>query len=157
MDAEPDSTANWISNIAISDILNVMSVRQLLVVADSCYSGTLTRSTIGHLDPGLSPEKRLELMELMAQKRSRMVMTSGGLEPVLDSVGGAHSAFAQSFIEMLGANVGVLPGQEMFQLLRLRVAARAQTMEVSQVPEYAPIKFAGHESGDFFFARLVAN
>jgi hypothetical protein len=23
-----------------------------------------------------------------------------------------------------------------------------------QVPEYAPIKYAGHESGDFFFVRV---
>ncbi len=39
VDAEPDSTANWISNIQITDILNAMAARQILVVADSCYLG----------------------------------------------------------------------------------------------------------------------
>jgi uncharacterized coiled-coil protein SlyX len=157
IDAEPKSSANWISNIAITDVLNAMSVRQLLVVADSCYSGTMTRSSMAQLETGLSEEKRLELMELMAQRRSRMVMSSGGVEPVLDTTGGQHSVFAQSFIELLGKNAGVLPGQEMFSLLQPRVAAAAQTIDTSQVPEYAPIKFAGHESGDFFFVRVASN
>ena len=157
IDAEPNSSANWISNVSITDILNAMAVRQALVVADTCFSGTLTRSTVGQLEVGLSDEKRLELMELMAQKKSRMVLSSGGVEPVLDGVGGPHSVFAQIFVDLLRKNVGALPGQEMFRLLQHRVAAVAQTMDMSQVPEYAPIKFAGHESGDFFFVRLASN
>jgi len=123
------------------------------VVADSCYAGTLTRSSLGRLEGGASEEERLKVIQLMAHKRSRMVMTSGGVEPVLDSAGGAHSAFAQSFIELLRTNVGVLPGQEMFGFLQVRVAATAQRSDIQQVPEYAPIKFAGHEAGDFFFVR----
>ncbi len=154
VDAEPNSSANWISNTTITDVLNAMTVRQLLVVADSCYSGTLTRSSLGQLEGGISEGERAKLMALLAQKRSRMVMTSGGVEPVLDSVGGPHSVFAQFFIELLGQNSGVLLGQEMFRHLQLRVAAGAQQrIDSPQVPEYAPIKFAGHESGDFLFVR----
>src|SRR5262245_50814244 len=154
IDAEPNSSANWISNIAVTDILNAMNVQQLLVVADSCYAGTLTRSSVGRLDAALSETERLKVIQLMARKRSRMVMTSGGLEPVLDSVGGTHSVFAQPFIELLQSNVGVLSGQEMFRQLQLRVAGTAQRVDAQQVPEYAPIKFAGHEAGDFFFVRV---
>ncbi|MDH3445430.1 MAG: caspase family protein, partial [Deltaproteobacteria bacterium] len=153
VDAEPKSTANWISNVAITDILNAMSVRQLLVVADTCFSGTLTRSAMGQLRAGISEQKLAEVIRKMAQKRSRMVMTSGGVEPVLDSLGGKHSAFAQPFIKLLKANVGVLPGQEMFQMLQLPVTAAAQRVRTWQAPEYAPIKHAGHEAGDFIFVR----
>jgi Caspase domain/Sel1 repeat len=153
VDAEPNSSANWISNIAVTDILNAMNVQQLLVVADSCYAGTLTRSSVGRLDAALTETERLKVIQLMARKRSRMVMTSGGLEPVLDSVSGSHSVFAQPFIELLQTNVGVLSGQEMFRQLQIRVAATAQRVDAQQVPEYAPIKFAGHEAGDFFFVR----
>ena len=155
VDAEPNSTANWISNIDITDILNAMSVKQLLVVADSCYSGALTRGAMGRLEPGMSEEEYARVMRLLALQRSRMVMTSGGLEPVLDSAGGRHSIFAQSFLELLQANVGVLAGQEMFQLLLPKVALVASRIEFRQVPEYAPIKFAGHESGDFLFVRTT--
>jgi uncharacterized coiled-coil protein SlyX len=153
VDAEPNSTANWISNVAITDVLNAMTVQQLLVVADSCYAGTLTRSSLGRLEAGLSESERLRLMSVMAQQRSRMVMTSGGVEPVLDSAGGGHSAFAQAFLATLRANVGVLQGQELFGHLRLRVASVADRVQMRQVPEYAPIRYAGHESGDFVFVR----
>ncbi len=153
VDAERKSTANWISNITITDILNAMAVKQLLVVADSCYSGTLTRSALGRLEAGVTRQETLKVMQHMARQRSRMVLTSGGVVPVLDGVGGRYSVFARPFIEVLNANVGVLPGQEMFHLLQLRVAAAAQRLDTPQVPEYAPIKFAGHESGDFFFVR----
>jgi hypothetical protein len=46
-----------------------------------------------------------------------------------------------------------MPGQELFSNLQLRVAAIADRVQMRQVPEYAPIKYAGHESGDFVFVR----
>ena len=154
VDAEPNSTANWISNVAITDVLNATNVQQLLVVADSCYSGTLTRSSLGRLEGGLSDDERLKLLSAMASRRSRMVLTSGGVEPVIDSAGSSgHSAFAQAFLDVLRANVGVMPGQELFTNVQLRVAAVADRVQMRQVPEYAPIKYAGHESGDFVFVR----
>jgi hypothetical protein len=153
VDAERTSTANWISNSDITDILNIMDVKQLLLVADSCYSGTLTRSAIAQLEPGMTEEELADAIAKMAKQRSRMVMTSGGVEPVLDSAGGRHSAFAQAFIQLLKDNDGVLLGRELFRRLQLRVAAMAQRLAVPQVPEYSPIKFAGHEAGDFLFVR----
>jgi hypothetical protein len=156
VDAEPDSSTNWISNIQITDILNAMTVKQLLVVADSCYAGTLSRSALGRLEGGVSKEENVKLIQLMARQRSRMVMTSGGVEPVIDRAGGPYSVFARPFIELLQANTGVLPGQEMFHFLQRRVAVAAQRLDARQVPEYAPIKLAGHESGDFFFVRAAS-
>ena len=74
----------------------------------------------------------------------------GGDEP---RGGGAHSVFAQILIETLQTNDGVLLGRDVFQRVQLRVNAMAQRWAVPQVPEYAPIKYAGHEGGDFFFLR----
>ncbi len=42
---------------------------------------------------------------------------------------------------------------EYMKLLRLRVAAVAERVNMRQLPEYAPIKAGGHESGDFIFVR----
>lgn len=152
-DAEPGNTANWISNIDLSDILNLMAVKHLLVVADSCYAATLTRSASGRLEPAMTEEELARAVQNLANKRARLVLTSGGVEPVLDNTGGAHSVFAQIFIETLRSNDGVLLGRDVFQRVQLRVNAMAQRWAVPQVPEYAPIKYAGHEGGDFFFLR----
>ena len=35
VDAEPENTANWISNVAITDVLNAMAAKHVLVIADS--------------------------------------------------------------------------------------------------------------------------
>jgi hypothetical protein len=153
IDAEPDSPANWISNISVTDILNAMTVQQLLVIADSCYSGAMTRSAVTRLEPGVSEETRAQAIQTMARKRSRLLLTSGGVEPVVDTTGGSHSPFAQSFLEILRRNHGVLPTQDLFRQLQLDVMTAVKGLEVQQIPEYAPIRFAGHEAGDFLFVR----
>jgi TPR repeat protein/uncharacterized coiled-coil protein SlyX len=152
VDAEPGSSANWISNIQITDVLNAMLVRQVLVVADSCYSGTLTRAALSRLDAGMSNSAKHKWVKLMASKRSRVVLTSGGLEPVLDSGGGQHSVFANAFLKILRGNGGVLEAQKLYRQVAQNMASAAATAS-GQVPHYAPIKHAGHEAGDFFFVR----
>ncbi|MEQ9003623.1 MAG: caspase family protein [Pseudomonadales bacterium] len=149
VDAEPDNTANWLSNVDITDILNVIRARQVLLVVDSCYSGTLTRSSLTRLEVGLKPEEQATWLKLMASKRARVVLTSGGLAPVLDFGGGAHSVFARSFIEALEANADVLLGRSLYQAVAARVAHAAAGFDFEQIPQYAPISRAGHESGDF--------
>jgi len=150
VDAEADSTANWISNVAITDMLNVIAAKHVLVVADSCYSGALTRSALTQLDTGMTEKERLNWVKTMVRKRARTALTSGGLKPVLDAGGGAHSVFARALIEVLEGNEGVLEGQRLYREVSARVAYAASTIRFEQVPEYAPIKHAGHEAGDFF-------
>lgn len=151
VDAEPGSTANWISNVAITDLLNVMNAKQILVVADSCYSGALTRSALGQLRAGMTPDSKERWMKVMAKKRSRTVLTSGGEQPVLDGVGGKHSVFASAFIEVLRGNRDVLEGGRLFSEVAAKVRGVMQRLNFDQSPEYAPLKYAGHEGGDFFF------
>ena len=153
VDAEPRSTANWISNVAITDILNAMSARHILVVSDSCYSGTLTRSALAQLQSGVSDAARLTWQRAMVKKRSRTALTSGSLAPVLDEGAGDHSVFARAFLDALIAIDSVVEGQRLYQEIAARVTYEAQRYRFDQVPQYAPIKFSGHESGDFFLVR----
>ena len=150
VDAEPDSTANWISNVAITDILNVIKAKQILLVVDSCYSGTLTRSSIVAQQTTLTEEERATWLKLMAPKRARVVLTSGGLAPVLDAGGGRHSVFAKALLQTLEATDEVTEGQSLYRALAARVAHAAAELEFEQTPQFAPIAHAGHESGDFF-------
>ena len=150
VDAEPNSSANWIPTYQITDILNQMSARHVLIVADSCYSGVLTRSALTRLEAGKSAEAWTNWVKLMVGKRSRTALTSGGLEPVLDAGAGGHSIFAKALIDALQKNTGVIEGQKLHEEIASSVAYAAGSFNVDQVPEYAPIKSAGHEAGDFF-------
>ncbi len=149
VDAETTSTANWLSNVAITDILNVIQAKQIMLVVDSCYSGTLTRSSLTQIDTAMTEAERATWLNLMAKKKARVVLTSGGLAPVLDSGGGAHSVFAKAFLEALRTNGELLTGRSLYQAVAARVAHAAQAFEFEQIPAYAPIARSGHEAGDF--------
>ncbi|HEX4889851.1 MAG TPA: hypothetical protein VFW37_05715, partial [Alphaproteobacteria bacterium] len=130
---------------------------QIMLVVDSCYSGTLTRAGLARLDSGMSVATRGKWIQKMAEKRSRVVLTSGGVAPVLDGGGGGHSVFARAFLNALEANQGVLEGQKLFQSVSAEVVNSSATADFEQVPQYAPIKYAGHESGDFFLVPTRLN
>jgi hypothetical protein len=84
----------------------------------------------------------------MAKIRTRVVLSSGGLEPVSDSGGGKHSVFAAQFLNALRNNKDVLDGTQLFDHVRRRVVLNAD-----QTPQYSDIRRAGHEGGDFLFVR----
>ena len=151
IDAEPDSDANWISSVSITDILNAMSVKHAIVIADSCYSGAMTRGSIGQLESGMSDEARLTWLKAIASAKSRTALTSGGLKPVLDGGGGKHSVFARNLINILDENRDILETQRLYREISARVLNIALKQRFEQRPEYAPLRFAGHESGDFLF------
>lgn len=154
VDAEPDSTANWLSNVAVTDIVNAMRARQVLIIADSCYSGTLTRSSIADLSAGMTDAEHATWLRLVAAKRARLVLTSGGVEPVMDSGGGRHSVFAKALLKTLEANADVLPGRALYQAVTARVAHTAAGYDFEQMPEFAPLSRAGHEAGDFLLVPV---
>ena len=83
--------------------------------------------------------------------RTRVVLTSGGLSPCSTAAAGDHSLFAKYFLEVLGANRDVVQARRVYQELAARVLSTALRYRIEQVPQYAPIQFAGHESGDFLF------
>jgi hypothetical protein len=146
VDARPDTRAQWVSNTEVTDTLKAMSAKHVLVVADSCYAGTLLRE-----DRGIAlvtGSERDVFLTRIAQKRSRTVLSSGGIEPVLDSGGAGHSVFAKAFLEALEENRDVLDGQGLFARIR-----RPVVLNSPQTPEYSDIRLAGHDGGDFLFVR----
>jgi hypothetical protein len=106
---------------------------------------------MGQVQPNLSDEQRLIWLKAIASSPSRTVLTSGGVSPVMDGGGGKHSIFAQNFIDILSENQDILPGKQLSDVLAARVVSIARHLRFEQRPEYAPIRFAGGESGDFLF------
>ena len=136
---------NWVSNNSITSTLKAMRAKHVLVVADSCYSGKLVRGV--HIKKNTP-----DYITRISKKKARVVLASGGLEPVADSGGkGNHSVFASAFIEALRENNGVMDGTELFSKIRRPVMVNSD-----QTPEYADIRKAGHDGGDFIFVNTVS-
>ncbi|NPU95472.1 MAG: hypothetical protein HPY82_26560 [Gammaproteobacteria bacterium] len=151
VDAEQDNPRNWISNVAISDILNTLKSNHIMVVADSCYAGTLSVAALPRVDESISEEMQREWIAAMLNARARMVLTSGGVAPVMDGGGDGHSLFSRAFLESLQQNSGIMDGHSLYRDVLTRVQARAKQLNTRQTPEYAPARYAGHEAGEFFF------
>jgi len=154
VDAEPGNTTNWISNVSISDILNTMPAKHVLVVADSCYAGTLSMASVPRINETMTDEAHDEWIKIMSKARARTVLTSGGIAPVLDGGGSGHSVFSQAFLEVLNKSNGITEGHAVYRDVLGKVRRRALELNHEQVPEYAPARFAGHEAGEFFFQSI---
>jgi hypothetical protein len=141
IDAEDNSNINWISNATITDTLRAMSAKHVMLVADSCYSGKLTRGIKISI-------KKADYLTRLSKKKARTVLTSGGLEPVMDSDGGKNSVFAKAFIDALRENQNIMDGHQLFSIIR-----RPVMLNSDQTPEYSDIRKSGHDGGDFLFVR----
>jgi hypothetical protein len=151
-DGVAGNSKTWISNAMVSDILNAMPARHVLTVVDSCYSGTMTRSSTPTFDAGsMSADKWNTWVKTMANGRSRTALTSGGLQPVPDVGAGNHSYFARAFINALQDNNKLLEAGRLYRTVSTQVALTSVKAPLPQNPQYAAIRFAGHESGEFFF------
>jgi len=151
VDARQDDNTEWISTRNITGQLKIMSAKHVLVVADSCYAGTLSRGSLSRLKPGISDDKRMRLLKTFANARVRSALTSGGVQPVLDSGGSGHSVFTKAFLDVLQENGLTLETERLFLAIRERVSSSAFDLNVRQIPTYEPIHMAGHEAGDFVF------
>ena len=155
-DGRQDAPASWLSNRAISDILNTMNAKHVLVVADSCYSGAMTRAAVPTFSSAMPDKAWAQWVKAMSQSRSRTALTSGGLAPVPDTGRGNNSHFALALIAALEDNAQLLEGQRLFREVSSSLAMAASESSLVQIPEYAPIQFAGHEAGEFFFQPKTA-
>jgi hypothetical protein len=112
----------------------------------------MTRASAPSFDAGsMPPEKWNQWVKAMANGRSRTALTSGGEQPVPDVGAGNHSYFARAFLNVLRDNNKLIEAQRVYREVSTRLALSAISSPVPQIPQYAPIRFAGHESGEYFF------
>ncbi len=67
---------------------------------------------------------------------------------------GEHSVFAKGFLDVLNPNIDIMEGQRLYREVPARVAYAASRIRFKQLPEYALLQHAGHESGDFFLVPM---
>lgn len=157
VEGDLQDNSEWIEFPAVTDLLELIPAKQVLVVADSCFAGKLVRSAMARLNPEVQDQTRQLLLKTIADRRIRTTLTSGGAKPVLDDGGAGHSIFAAAFLAVLSENTTALETERLFWTVRARVAEAAERMKVEQIPTYGPIHMAGHEGlGDFVFVPAQA-
>ncbi len=139
-EAEPDFEDDYLPNFHLKHYLEHIKARHILVVSDSCFSGSLFAE--GTTRKSSLPDERLEL------KRSRYGICSGrDNEEVWDGPEGGHSPFANSIIEFLEENQ-----QSPFRasLLAEEVFNRT-TVEYRQTPRHGQLFGVGDKGGQYLF------
>lgn len=153
VDALNNDDTDWISNDRITRTLRGFDSANIFVVADSCYSGVVLRSPTQF-------ESQSELLSAdyisrLIQSKTRIALTSGGVEPVLDSLPGTdNSIFALSFLNTLDRNDALITASDIYRSVSQDVVSSLASLGISQTPEFAGLLRSGHEGGDFVFRRL---
>lgn len=141
VDGSVKSPANWVSNTDITKFLKNIQAKQVILVSDSCFSGSLTRE-----EKMSDSSKNLDRGSIL-ERRSVLVMSSGGEEPVSDEGKEGHSIFAWSLINALKSVQAMTPGVRIFQIVKDEVVK-----DYPQEPQYGAVLSAGHmEGGEYLF------
>lgn len=134
-DGSVKTAAKWISNSDITKLLQAIPAAQVMLVSDSCYSGTLTREQKLRASRNAIIKDKLRL-------RSVLAFSSGGEEPVSDEGKEGHSIFAWNFIKSLENVKDTALGYEIYSNVTAGVKA-----DYPQVPQYGAVITAGHMTG----------
>jgi len=159
VDSVIDDDSEWISNKRINSTLKKFKANNVLLMADSCYAGAQFRGikpideeSSSSIDSSLTREA---LVQRLSKAKSRVAITSGGLEPVVDRIGlSENSVFARSFIDTLNENKTLITSGDMFTSVRQRVVPITAEHGFEQTPEFGKLWASGHKGGDFIFLRV---
>jgi len=142
-DAQASRAETWLSNTDIGKLLGQLGAQQVVLVSDSCFSGSLVS------DERIRGSSGTPDVSALLSRRAAVVMSSGGNEPVFDSGKNGHSTFAWSFMQALGNVSSWRPGGNVFEQVRFAVAR-----QLPQRPQYGASRLGGHQSGaDYVFEQ----
>ncbi len=136
-DASVKDPGNWVSNADITKILTNIPAKQMILMSDSCYSGALTNEQ--RVTAGTDSSNVQDILG----KRSVLVMSSGGEEPVLDEGREGHSIFAWHLMDRLNHVAQYKNGFDIFEAVKAAVIKDG----IPQTPQYGASPRAGHKTG----------
>ncbi len=151
-DGQDNDQSSFVSNAEIHKFIAAMEKAQhVLVVADSCFSGSfLTRSSRGLAvrPSGSTDEESLDrFFRKMDNRKSRWVFTSGSSEPVPDGGRDGHSVFGYYFLRALSRpDSQIFTASELINRVQKVVANNAP-----QTPLSGQLTRTGHENGQMIF------
>lgn len=146
VDAKPGEMDEYIENSSIIKFIKHNKARHILIMADSCFSGSLFLEKHRN-QPGVIDENIRNLWK----QPSRWAISSGRLEPVSDGPYGGNSPFTHHLLEFFREQAN--PWFTTFDLLKY---VREATTKVSpQIPRGEPLKAVGDKGGEFLFVKKI--
>ena len=141
-DAIGGDPVTYLDNNYVQRVMRGMKARHVLLVSDSCYSGTLFGESRS-LPPLIDDKYYLNLYN----EKSRWGMTSGNKTPVSDSGSEGHSIFAYQLIKALTKNEKpYVTTQEIYSQIAPIIANNSE-----QQPLCSPVRDTGDQGGGFVF------
>jgi len=147
-DARVTNPKGWISNGDIAHLLSGIRSKQVALISDSCYSGAFTREGLGAIGKNVMAAT----VDNVLAKRSVVVLSSGGDEPVPDEGKDGHSIFAWNLMQVIGSVQDWKPGSTIFSSVQAGVRK-----EFPQTPRYGSLTAAGHQAGGEYLFESRSN
>ena len=141
VDSKQNEIASFIPNLIIQSTIRNMKCRHVLLISDSCFSGSLMAKG----------ERVVSVESLVADelemKKSRWIITSGGRDETVSDGHGKNSPFAEAIISELTHNA---KAQFIVDELALRVRNITRG-NATQMPQVEKMFQAGDLGGRFIF------
>jgi len=142
-DAKFGNPLTYLDNTQMQKAVRSMKARHVLLLSDSCYSGTLFGQETRAMPPVINERYYLSLYN----EKSRWGMTSGNKEPVQDGGTGGHSIFAYQLLKALRENEKLfISTQEIYTRIAPIIGNNSE-----QTPICKPIRNVGDQGGQFVF------
>lgn len=147
-DATSNSTSDFISNSEIKDYLGGIPSKHTLLITDACFAGDIFRGTQTESIP-FDPNNMDRYYREVYRKPSRVALTSGGLEEVMDGGKDGHSIFSYYLLKALKDNSSkYYDANQLFNEFKIAVANNS-----SQTPQLQAVCDTKDEGGQFIFIK----
>ena len=138
------SPRSWMASTYIKRLIGSMKAKHVLLISDSCFAGDFFKTRGEQVETIDEPYYRRKY-----KLQSRQAITSGGVEPVMDSTLDGQSPFAHYLLRTLARNQKpYLVPRDLFDGRKLGVARNS-----GQTPEVGFLKDARDEGGEFILFR----
>jgi uncharacterized caspase-like protein len=148
VDANSNSVADYISNSDVKIFLGGIPSKHTMLIADACFAGDIFRGSQTE-QVQFDPNNMEKYYKEVYRKQSRLALTSGGLEEVMDAGKEGHSIFTYYLMKALKENnKKYIDASQLFNEFSISVTNNSE-----QTPQLQAVKDTNHEGGQFVFIR----
>ncbi len=148
VDAHTNSIADYISNNDVKTFLGGIPSKHTLLITDACFAGDIFRGSNTETYP-FDPSNMSRYYKEVYRKQSRLAITSGGIEEVMDSGKENHSIFTYYLLKALKENKNkYMDASQLFNEFKVAVTNNSE-----QTPILQAVKDTNDEGGMFIFVK----